>query len=107
MILNLDTILATPFQVEIGGEIYTIDDPGMESIVKMISLSVKIKENPSIISELLSHMRTMTNSIPDKIFKNLSSAQVVLLMKSIGEHFLSGNKTESEDKQTGPLSGGA
>jgi hypothetical protein len=99
--LDLDQIEAIPFKVQISGKIYEIEDPGMDNVTRMIALSVKVKEDPLIITEYLLHMRSMTTVIPEHVYEKLSSAQVINLMKGMGEHFLS--NVDSEGKKNGPL----
>lgn len=98
--LNLDIILAEPFEVQIGDEVYKIEDPGVESIMKMISLAGKINKQSDLLPEFMDHLRFMTQSIPEKIFKNLNSKQLTTLMHEMGKYFLS---QDDEGKPKGPL----
>jgi hypothetical protein len=101
MVLNLDTILAEPFEVTINGTMYKIEDPGMDGITRMIQLSMKTEKDNSSFTEFMGHIRKITAVIPENVFMTLSSKQAITLVKKMGEHFLS--QADPEGKQRGPL----
>lgn len=98
---DLGTIESPPFQVKSQeGIIYEIEDPGVEAIMKLINLAASVEKDQGKFKEFLSHFRMIIKSLPDEIFNNLSSKQLVKMMHAMGKHFLS---QEKEGEAKGPL----
>jgi len=104
MTLKLDHILTEPLDVDIGGTIYTVDDPGIMKIARVVSLTESILSGDTkVMQDFLASVRAMVPAIPDEVFNALSVKQLGILNNEIGKHFL---KAEGDgDKSVGPLPG--
>jgi hypothetical protein len=98
--LNLDLIVSDALEVTFNGKLYKIKDPGMAAMIGVIRKLQKIEDDPSNPNNLgffSESVRSLTPSIPKKVFDQFSYDQLEALFELLTTHFL--GKAEAKKKR--------
>jgi len=98
---DLDKLLSEPYKAKIKGKVYSIEDPGIELMLKLVRSNEALQRNELDAEEFFNTIRQAVPNIPDKVYNALTITQIVTMFNDIGAHFMSPKGVAQKD----PLSG--